>query len=324
MKKIMLAKKGKRILSRLIDMSIVFALTIFIFLVFIYPNKFDKKKFDDNNLQIIELYKDSGLFVIDDEGNYNAKSAFNNIMTLDDIYSLDVSYNGTVYFDLSLTETLYTYYTTNFKNYGGLNNLTYDTYCSNILKVGTNESNIKSFNVNNYTFELINENTPDVTIIFFIKQYENACKNAISNSKIQTLTTENQSLMLDTVVLIIPLLIFISFIFDFIVPVCSKESQTIGKHIFKLAVLSKDGYHYKKSKHVIRWITYVAFELLLGIITFGGFLLISYTMFMFMKNRRCLHDLTGGSVVIDATESFFFATPKEEQYYEERSKRRSF
>ena len=30
------------------------------------------------------------------------------------------------------------------------------------------------------------------------------------------------------------------------------------------------------------------------------------------------------SVVIDATESFFFATPKEEQYYEERSKRRSF
>lgn len=320
----MLAKKGKRILSRLIDMSIVFLLTIITYISFVYPNTFDKNKFDQNNLEILELYEQSGLFVIDDEGNYNAKCSFNNIMTLEDIYSLDASFGGKTYHDISLTESLYTYYTTSFINYGGLNNLTYDTYCSNILKINTIESNIKYFDKESYTFELIDPNTPDVTIIFFIKQYQTACKNLISNSKIQTLTTENQTLMLDSIVLLIPLLIGFAFIFDFLVPVFSKESQTIGKHILGLAVISKDGYHYKKSKHVLRFFAYVVFELLLGIATIGGFLLISYTMFLFVRNRRCLHDVVGGSVVIEKNESFFFRNPVEEQYYEERSKRRSF
>ena len=320
----MLAKKGKRILSRLIDMSIVFVLTIVTFISLIYPNTFDKEQFEQNNVEILSLYEDTGLFVIDDEGNYNAKCAFNNIMTLDDIYSLDVSYGGKVYYGLSLTESLFTYYTTKFNSYGGLNNLTYDTYCINILKINSAESNIKSFNETNYTFELINPDKPDVTIMYFIDQYESACKNAISNSKIQTLTTENQSLMFNSIYLIIPLLIGFAFIFDFIIPVCSKESQTIGKHIFGLAVLSKDGYHYKKSKHIGRFIAYVGLELILGILTMGGFLIITYTMFMFMRNRRCLHDLFGSSVVIDVKESFFFANPTEERYYEERAKRRSF
>ena len=322
MKKIMLAKKGKRILSRLIDMSIVFALTFFIFIVFIYPNKFDKKKFDDNNLQIIELYKDSGLFVVDSKGNYNAKCTFNNIITLDDIYSLDVSYGGVVYEDISLTKSLYEFYTTKFNTYSKLNNLTYDLYCANILKIGTNESNIKSFNVDNYTFELIDENTPDVTIIHLIEQYKVACNSVMTCEKVNSLTLENQQLMLNSITPIIPLLIAISFIFDFIIPICSKKGQTIGKHIFGLVLVDKDGYKFKKKKHVLRFISYLGIEIILGFITMGGAILISYTMFMFKKNRRCIHDVISGSVVIDKKESFYFDSPVEERYYEERSKRK--
>ena len=54
----------------------------------------------------------------------------------------------------------------------------------------------------------------------------------------------------------------------------------------------------------------------------GGFILISYTMFMFKKNRRCLHDIIAGSVVIDKKDSFYFDSPQEERYYEERAKRK--
>lgn len=322
MKKIMLAKKGIRILARVIDMSIVFGLTVLIFLLFIYPNTFDKKKFDDNNNQIIELYKDSDLFVVDNNGNYNAKCTFNNIMTLEDIYSLDVSYGGVVYEDISLTKSLYNFYLNKFETYSSLNNLTYEMYCNNILKIGSAESNIKSFNAIDCTFELINVDTPDVTIIYFIEQYKSACNKVMTCEKVNSLTLENQSLMLNSIKLIIPLLIAISFIFDFIIPICSKEGQTIGKHLFGLVLVDKDGYKFKKSKHVIRFVAYLVLEIILGLITMGGFILISYTMFMFKKNRRCLHDIIAGSVVIDKKDSFYFDSPQEERYYEERAKRK--
>lgn len=322
MKKIMLARKGQRILARVIDLSIVFALTLIIFLAIIYPSKFDKKKFDNNNLEIIELYEDSGLFVVDKDGNYNAKCTFNNIMTLQDIYSLDVSYGGVVYNDLSITESLYDFYTTKFYDYSSLNNLTLDLYCKNILKVGSATSNIKSYDVNTHTFELIDVNTPDVTIIYIIDQYKNACNYVLNCQKVADLTAENQSLMLDSITPIIPLLIGVSFIFDFLIPICSKEGQTIGKHILGLAVLNKDGYKFKKIKHVIRFIVYIGVEIILGFVTMGGAILISYTMFMFKKNRVCLHDLIAGSIVINKKESFYFDSPVEERYYEERAKRK--
>ena len=102
----------------IIGIDAVMALTLIIFLAIIYPSKFDKKKFANNNLEIIELYEDSGLFVVDKDGNYNAKCTFNNIMTLQDIYSLDVSYGGVIYNDLSITESLYDFYTTKFYDIG--------------------------------------------------------------------------------------------------------------------------------------------------------------------------------------------------------------
>ena len=322
MKKIMLARKGQRILARVIDLSIVFALTLIIFLGIIYPNKFDKNQFEANNVKIIELYEDSDLFVVDSKGNYNAKCTFNNIMTLDDIYSLDVSYGGVVYEDLSITGTLYSFYTTKFANYTSLNNLTYEMYLNNILKINTAESNIAAYDVNTHTFTLIDSNTPDVTIIFIIEQYKSACNYVLNSSKIADLTAQNQELMLGSLKWFIPLLIGISFIFDFLVPVFSKESQTIGKHILGLALLDKDGYRFKKRKHVIRFIAYIGVEIILGFITMGGAILISYTMFMFKKNRVCLHDLIAGSIVINKKESFYFDTPAEERYYEERAKRK--
>ena len=60
---------------------------------------------------------------------------------------------------------------------------------------------------------------------------------------------------------------------------------------------------------------------LIATLILGIFYTIS-CMFMFKKNRVCLHDLIAGSIVINKKESFYFDSPVEERYYEERAKRK--
>ena len=322
MKNITLARKGIRILARAIDLSIVLVLTLILFLGAIFPLNFDKEKFESNNVQIVSLYEQSDLFIVDENGNYNAKSAFSNIKELKDIYSFNVTFGGTTYQDVSLTKSLYNFYTNNLSKYSELENLTNELYETNILKINTQESNIKEYNYTTHTFILLDETKPDVTISYFISQFKGACNYILNNKKIIELTNENKDIVFSCLKLFIPVLIGISLIFDLLIPLFSKEGQTIGKHIFGLAVLDKDGYKCKKIKFILRYIIYIGVEIILGFITMGGVIMISYTMFMFVKNRRCLHDLLVGTIVINKKESFFFDSPIEERYYEERSKRR--
>lgn len=319
MKKILLAKKGKRLLSRFIDFLIVISLTLFIFLLFVFPNCLNREKINENAKEITELYKGSGLFIVDEDGNYVAKSGFQNVKSLNDLYQVNCEYKQKVY-QVKLVESLYTYYTSRFVQYGGQNNLSLDTFKKDILKVGSKDSNIKEFNEISFQLILMQEDQEEVTVAFFLSVYSSACRNLISNSKIQSLTQENQTLFLQAFILLLPVLIGVSFIFDFLIPLFSPASESIGKYIFKLGVISKKGYKLNKLYLIPRWIGYVAIELILGIFTIGGFTLISYTMFLFTKNRRCLHDFIAGTVVIDKTGSIYFASPKEESFYLNRKK----
>ena len=150
MKNIILARKGTRILARAIDFSIVLVLTLILFLGAIFPLKFDQEKFENNNVQIIELYEKSDLFIVDENGNYNAKSAFSNIKELKDVYAFNADFGGNTYKDISLTKSLYNFYTNNFNKYSCLENLTNEIFESSILKVCNQESNI-----NNVEFDLL-------------------------------------------------------------------------------------------------------------------------------------------------------------------------
>ena len=184
MKNIYLAKKGKRILSRLIDVLITLILTIIIFVSFVLPNVLDTEQLEKNGVEITRLYKESGLFVVDDDGNYNANSAFSNVNKLDDLYILTCEFNGKVYKDISLTYSLYIYYTTKFSDYGNQFNLSFDSYKSDILKIGSAESNIADYDEVNNKLILIDSEKENVTINYFVNAYSKACKNLISNSKI--------------------------------------------------------------------------------------------------------------------------------------------
>lgn len=321
MKKILLAKKGKRLLSRFIDFLIVISLTLFIFLLFVFPNCLNREKINENAKEITELYKDSGLFLVDEDGNYVAKSGFQNVKNVKDLYEVSCEYKQKVY-QVKLVESLYIYYTSLFNQYGGQNNLTLEIFKRDILKVGTKDSNIKDFDATECRLVLMQEDQEEVTVNYFLNVYSSACKNLISNSRIQSLTQENQKLFMQAFILLIPVLIGVSFIFDFLIPLFSPASESIGKHIFKLGVISKKGYKLNKLYLIPRWIGYVVIELILGVFTIGGAILVSYTMFLFTKNRRCLHDFIAGTVVIDKTGSIYFASPKEESFYLNRQKNR--
>ncbi len=322
MKQILLAKKSKRLLAGLIDFGIITLLTLITFFGFVYPHVFDAEQFNLNNERIVELYRDTGLFVVDDDGNYAGKCSFNNIEKIDDLYNCDITFNNKKYLDISLTESLYEYYTQKYANYDGQNNLTDAIYKQEILKLGSEESNIQNYDEINHTITMIDDSKNDITITYFINIYESTCKNLISNSKIDTLTKENQSLMLNSLSLIIPVLIIYSFIFDLLIPLFMPYSETIGKKIMHLGLVSKDGYHLKKYYLIPRFLVYTFIEYILGFATFGGVFLISYTMFLFCKKRRCLHDFVANSVVIDIDNSIFFANKKEEAFYINRQRNR--
>jgi uncharacterized RDD family membrane protein YckC len=314
MKKIFLAKKGKRILARVIDVLISLIITLAVFLIFVLPNTLDTVTIKSNGEEITRLYKETGLFVVDDEGNYNANCAFTNVSKLDDLYTLTNKFNGETY-TVSLTESLYIFYTTKFTDFGNEFNLTLETYNKEILKVGTEESNILSYDVSSNRLILIDSEKENVTINYFLKIYSNACKNVISNSKINELTVKNQSIVLGSLVYIIPVLIITTFIFELLIPLFSPCCETIGKHILKLGVLSHEGYRLKKGWLILRWLCYVLVELILGVLTFGATVLITYTMFLFCKKRRCLHDFVAKTCVIEKAGSIYFANRKEEEYY---------
>ena len=44
--------------------------------------------------------------------------------------------------------------------------------------------------------------------------------------------------------------------------------------------------------------------------------LVTYTMFLFNKKRRCLHDYFGNSVVIDRNQSIWYPSKEVELYFQ--------
>lgn len=315
MKQIFLAKKGKRILARLIDLIILFFSTFLLFFTLIYPNTFNKEQFNKNSIEIIEYFKDSELFIVDDNGNYSAKSTLASFKKIDDLYNNDLSFNNKEYKNVSLTKSLYDFYTIKYKEYGGVANLNNSQYENEVLLINNSESNIKSYDFNSHTLKMIDSSKEDVTLTYFLNKYESTCKNMIKNSKINDLTNENQKLIFTALSGLLPTLFVFAFIYEFIIPCFSKYGETIGKHIFKIGLVNKDGYEIKKYQLFIRFLAYYFMDILLSAITFGGVFIITYTMMLFTKKRRCIHDFISGTVVINTVNSIIFKNKNEELYY---------
>ena len=104
-------------------------------------------------------------------------------------------------------------------------------------------------------------------------------------------------------------------IFFLVVPLCFKNGETLGKLMFKLCLANKLGYRYSKIQLIPRFLLSMAVILILyffvginlislGIITFLA--LGSYTMTIFTKDHKALHDFVAGTIVVDKVHSEIF------------------
>lgn len=112
----------------------------------------------------------------------------------------------------------------------------------------------------------------------------------------------------------------ISFVFECLIPLFSKNGETIGKKIFKIGLVNKYGYKYKKVSIVFRYFSFLIFDVLFTIFTFGILFIVNLIMFFNSKKRRVIHDYVAGSVVIDTSTSIIFKSKKEEDFYNNRVK----
>ena len=150
--------------------------------------------------------------------------------------------------------------------------------------------------------------------------YYYALADLTSLSKLQN-DYSRYALFTGTVPLAIAVLVTFT-IFFFIIPLCFKNGETLGKKIMHTCLVNKLGYKYSRLQLIPRFlfptflIVAVVFILgfsiwSLGIVTFG--LLISYLFVLFSKDNKALHDYFAGTLVIDARESTWFKDINEEE-----------
>lgn len=315
-----LAKKSKRFLARLIDILILFSSTLIVYFSFIYNNVLDQDKINKNGEEIVSLISSSNLYLIDENGNYAGKSTFS-YLTIDELSKKELTFNGKKYDDISLTKSLYEFYTIKYVNYGGTN-LTSEAYLSTILKVGDEASNISSYDYTNDKLTLIKDDNTNINVTkkFILNAYDTAQGIVINYAPIKELIKDNQEIMVKTLSYSIYVFLGFSLIYELIIPLCTKNGKTIGKIIFKLGLVNKDGYEFKKWKLILRYLAFLVVDIFFTAITFGGVFLISFTMMQFNKKRRVIHDYVAGSVVIDTSTSIIFKSKKEEDFYNNRVK----
>lgn len=123
-----------------------------------------------------------------------------------------------------------------------------------------------------------------------------------------------------------------SIIFYFVIPICTKNGQTLGKMTFHIGIVNELGYQIKKVQLIPRFI----FELFLlaaaylicdffipyGLFVFLGiatvYFLASYLMMIFSKNNKSIHDIFAITRVIDMRQSTWFKDANEEAGVEKR------
>ena len=317
MSKIYLAKKSKRIFARLVDVLILFVLTLVTFFA-LTPLTFDSKTYNENVNSSLIYYENSGLYLKKKNGYFS----FTSIIDFNTIESLtNFEYEeGETKTNINMLKSLYTFYTEKYVDYDGTYNLSLDTFKTNILKINSEVSNIKDFIVteNNVNITLIDETLDKTTILFICDTFSKAADIVNKCSAVQTIENENKQILLNSILYVFPCLFFYCFILEFLIPVCSKHGETIGKYIFKLMVISKDGYELEKIYYLPRFLSYLLIEVILSFVTIGGTFLISYTMLKLTKKRRCIHDYLSKSCVVDKELSFVFKNKKIEEAYKNK------
>jgi uncharacterized RDD family membrane protein YckC len=259
----------------------------------IYDNNFDTSSLSE---EFLALQKASALYVENEDSNQVLLVESENYPTV-----------------------VYQYYS-EFKNNKMMGEETVPFVFSNawfnttILEVNTSDS----------LFELVNGDltlvavpklavtSADITA-FYTVAYDNALKDLAQYAPYRELAREINRYFIE----ILSIAFLISGILLYlIIPLLTKHSQTLGKLVLGLSVVTKEGYTLALWQKIIRFIILMA-TFVLAIYTVFGSILISYTFMIFTKNYRSIHDFVSFTKVVDDKQSMIFKSEANLLSYED-------
>ena len=125
-----------------------------------------------------------------------------------------------------------------------------------------------------------------------------------NNTYISNTRTINLSFIF--LILLLPIVISVT-IFEFIIPlIFRKGRKTLGKLLFKLAVVDKRGLSPSFWRFTARFAIFLFFEVLLSAVSFLIPLFVSIGMFAFSKTNQSFHDYVTLTYVVDTSNSLVY------------------
>ena len=314
MKDLSITTIGKRVLSFVIDSIIVLVASVILFFPFnvivsngtMYKNALLSYQVEyDKTCLYIERNDTRIKYNMDEENSYEYDT-YSKIL-----YSYYIDYLSlekdseykNYWFNvhvLHLEDTLNRY--TDSENVRNI----YFEYDSDVLSPGKVKGSTTNVFSNDLSMNLVVKNS---VRNFFINEYDEATKDFENN---RLLSSESYRILVLNI-LLAPILSFITslIILNIIFPTIDKDHRTIGKIICKQAVVHSDGYRLSKFRALFRQFFLVFVEIILGILSFGGMTLISYTMMIIGKNKQSLHDKIVSSNVINSNDSYWYETKED-------------
>lgn len=319
-KLIVLAGMWKRAFAFLFDMATSAALACLIYFCCIFPFVSDAEAQRENQIALNARRIESGLY-LDFDGVAVNPLSYASIRSVEDCYSAEVVF-GEEKQEFSLLNTLYEYWTLTCEGFGNVP-VKHEDFAQGVLDAAYGTGAIKGIEITaDGQVKAVYDEKDELNAYSEIYgAYDIALSSLYNDEKIKAIDDAMSEDARNALLWALPAIVGSLAVFYLLVPLCYSDGQTFGKKIFKMVVLTKLGYYYSRPKRVGRYFAFL-FELALCFLSFGALLLVTYTMAMFTKKHRCIHDYLSGSVVAKEEDSLWFADPQEEEEYNERQDRK--
>ena len=312
MKKIVLANIWKRAGAQIVDLALTIGIAALLYFPLILPNVLDRAKVASLNAEIKDICMESGLYVESADGGAHSFRSIHSFNKVSELSEATITYQGetTTVHPLDALQEFYTVKASSF----GSANLAGDVFQSDILKVGSSESNISSLfeNEAGHLAITVVSGKDYAAVNFVLDAIENALTIVNNSPKVSELRNQHDALLRNAALWALVPLTGMHLLVFLLVPLFSPSCQSPGKWLFKLCLVTGKGYQYQKRSMPLRWLSQYLIEFVGAVVSFGATLLITYTMSMFTKNHRSIHDYLGNSVVISEPESLWYLDAVEE------------
>lgn len=197
--------------------------------------------------------------------------------------------------------------------------LFYTNFSNEYIKIELyNNSKIDSnlFTINNGEFLRKDIISNDTYISFFESEYDKAVNLM---NKYDDVVLNNASQINKYFVTIISLSLLTSILILYLIfPLIFKDGETIGKKLLGIGVVSlKDGFRIKVSQKIIRFMSFLIFEVILSVLLVGIPLIVSFSMMFFSKNNMTIHDQLAATICVDKKVSLIYKDFDEFKKHEE-------